>query len=264
LFSFCLFGCLCTFTNAIFLMPWMCLEDCQADQVPYEIEQLKNYSSLFQAVSFKWCEVNSSGLLVREQVTDVRPLIQSLGLQTFPMICSENLDNMRQVFASPLGLINEAIAKANEWGDTGFNIDFEPDESIFNVTSQDAADFANFLELFAAQAHNNGLVLSVDVDRWGLIWNHTLNAPSVDKILDMDTYQPQIPDVQMMLEKDIKQYGIQRLGMGINTKYGYSDQQVEQLYQAIASSPIREVDIWAMPIPDNWWPMLQKLSESEL
>jgi len=223
---------------------------------------LKNYSSLFQAVSFKWCEVNSSGLLVREQVTDVRPLVQSLGLQSFPMICSENLDNMRQVFASPNGLIDEAIAKALEWGDTGFNIDFEPDESIFNVTSQDAADFESFLEVFAAAAHSNGLILSVDVDRWGLIWNHTLNAPSVDKILDMDTYQPQIGGVEMMLHKDMNQYGVKRLGMGINTKYGYTDQQVQQLYQLIADSTIREVDIWAMPIPDNWWPMLQKLSEA--
>jgi len=252
--------CLFTFGNAMYIMPWMCLEDCQASQVPYEIEQLRNYSIYFQAVSFKWCEVNSSGLLVREQVTDVRAIVQGLGLQTYPMICSENLDNMRQVFASPQGLIDEAIEKAIEWGDTGFNIDFEPDESIFNVTLQDAAGFANFVQTFASQAHDNGLVLSVDVDKWGLIWNHTLNAPLVDKILDMDTYQPQIGDVHAMMEQDIKRYGIKRLGMGINTKYSYSDQQVEQLYQVIANSTIRELDIWAMPIPDNWLPMLQKLS----
>jgi len=241
----------------------MCLEDCGGN-VTYELEQLSQNSAVFDAISYKWSVVSQQGEIVKEEgVTNPRMLIQSLGLETFPMICCFDINIMRVVFESPNGLINQAVQTAVQYGLTGFNIDWEPVGQT--TTQEDAVNFSNFLTLFANELHSNGKQLSVDVANWTVMWNETLlNETTVDYLMDMDSYDPSIYQIGLDIPIDLQRYGSTRLGVSINTKYGYDNQQIQHLSKVLTHYPVEQVAIWAFPIPDNWWAMLEQLHSRRL
>ncbi len=83
--------------------------------------------------------------------------------------------------------------RAVQYGYTGYNIDFEPDDA---GNAEDAKNFADFLTKFADALHKKGFKLSVDVGTkiykfpfsnlpatWNDFWDYKLiAASSVDKV----------------------------------------------------------------------------------
>jgi len=57
-----------------------------------------------------------------------------------------------------------------------------------------------------------------------------------------------------------------QLGIGLETvntvnNQPYTDGELQQRFVLIMGKNVQEVDIWDMPIPDNWWPFLDRFSK---
>ncbi|KAH3759947.1 hypothetical protein Pelo_8259 [Pelomyxa schiedti] len=248
------------------LMPWMCLERCghTPDDILDQLKSLYDHRDVVSTVSFELYNLGPNGTIVRNNLTDVNDILASWGFETLPMFSSypyppEFLDWMRYLFANPDHFINEAVANAVIYGHSGYNMDFEPTTT---ATDQDAIDYANFLTQFADALHLKGKVLSVDVATWNTIWNYELIAQShVDYINCMATYTGSWDSFQKQLALAVSEIGTEKLGIGMETVNTQNDQpltddEIEERFNLCEANGVHEVDIWEMPIYDNWWPYI--------
>jgi hypothetical protein len=61
---------------------------------------------------------------------------------------------------------------------------------------------------------------------------------------------------------------VARLGVGLQTvntvnNQNYTDAQLQERFDAIEQDQVQEIDIWTMPIPDNWWQFIDGFLQSE-
>jgi len=236
------------------VMPWMCLERCQ-ENITADLNQIKQHLSSFTAISFEDYDLGLNGTLISNNFTSVNYEIQKLGFQAYPMITTANLTKLRQLFETCDTFIFEAIQRANQYQYTGYNIDFEPTDE---ANEEDAAEYAIFLTKFADALHDNGKFLSVDIASWNTFWNfELLGSTTVDKIITMDTYAENITYFQYGLEKALTYIGIDHLGIGLDCEgTNLSDEELQERFDLITQYNVKEIDIWDMPIPDNWWQFL--------
>lgn len=83
-------------------------------------------------------------------------------------------------------------------------------------------------------------------------------ASSLTKIMTMDTYGTW-PEFVAGLDKVMSVMrdhgGVSRLGIGLCTRCAtVNETELAQRFDAIASAGVLEVDVWALPIPSNWYP----------
>jgi hypothetical protein len=240
------------------VMPWMCLERCNED-IPPDLQQIFEYRTTLTAVSFEDYDLGPNSTLVWNEFTSVNSQIQSYNLAALPMITTVDLNKIRQLCSNSHPFIEAAVSRAKTYNYSGYNIDFEPTDT---ATEQDAKNFAAFLGKFANAMHGINKTLSVCVASWNDFWDFSaIASSSIDKVMTMDTYAGDFSTFTSALQKAINQIGLKKLGVGLITTVT-DNSQLTQRFNLIEQSGATEIDIWDTPIPDNWWPFLQKFKEA--
>jgi hypothetical protein len=250
------------------IMPWMCLQRCNftSGDIHAHMEQLVEHKTFISAVTFEIFNLGPNGELVfNKDLMQVSLPLHKLGFRTFGMISSfpyppQFLDWMRELFARPEAFFQACIAQAKAHRLTGFNVDFEP---TGKATHADAVAYAAFLSRFADALHPVGLELSVDVGSWSNVWDWKLLGESrVDTVCLMSTYTGNTTFFESALTRAVAEIGLDKLGVGLeninpNTKKPFSKAEMEDRFQLISKSGATQIDIWDMPIPELWFPMLE-------
>jgi len=272
--------------KAGYVMPWMCLEICDAPaSIQQQLQTIRDRVDILSGVSFELYTLGDDCTLRKYDASDVPPTgltqvnddIHAAGLESWPMISSwPHPDNfityIRKVInddACSDSFIQQALHQAGEGRYAGFNLDWEPtySNSTAPITRQDAQAYALFVDKFAKALHQGGYKLSVDVATWVTIsggpsfWDYSaLAASAVDKGISMGTYTSNDNSYMNQLSLITSAFGV-RAGIGLENVNAsdsshLSDEEVAFRFAAIKSAGVREVDIWSMPIPDNFWPFL--------
>jgi len=250
------------------VMPWMCLERCGASPIDiyHHLQQIADHLDVINSVSFEKYNLGPNSQLVVNNLTDVLPALQALGVATFPMISSfpypkEFIDWCRQVFNNPDPFIQACIADAKKYGYSGYNVDFEPTTGI---QDGDGKRYAQFLDKFARALHAAGKILTVDVATWTSFWDlDALSQTSIDRIISMSTYTGNLTIWETKFIEGVTKFG-GRFGVGLetvnpNTDLPLSVSELKFRFDRINSyrTVIQEVDIWKSPLYDNIFPFLQ-------
>jgi hypothetical protein len=105
--------------------------------------------------------------------------------------------------------------------------------------------------------------LTVDVATWSSIWDYeALASTAVDKGISMGTYTSTDSSFTTQLEDIVTAFGPARAGVGLETVNAstgshISLKEVEWRFEQIAKSGAKEIDLWRMPVPPLWWPMIE-------
>jgi spore germination protein YaaH len=132
---------------------------------------------------------DSSGGLNDKSNKDTVAWLKNQGYKVYPLV-SNQFDTAltSQFLANPQAqsnFIQALVKRATELGVHGLNIDFE------NVSGKDRAAFTAFMKNLTDAAHQNGLIISIDLPRGSLKWNaqtafdHEKLAGIVDYIVIM-------------------------------------------------------------------------------
>jgi len=241
---------------------WMCNEPCGGNTTTIEenLSQIQQHRHLFTAISYVAYYLGPNCTLGWSNFTNVGPSLQAMGLETYPMISSlphpHLMHWMKELFANPMPFIELAVETAVANNYTGFNIDWEP---TVPGTQKDAADYANFLSTFGDALHSKSKKLSVDVATWNTFWNFTLlSASSVDRIMDMSTYDADFHEFGVQLEIATQQIGLKKLAAGLITydsikKGPFTDKDLSERFNMLEKNQVQEIAIWDAPLQDNWW-----------
>jgi len=254
------------------VMPQMCLERCNfnSSEIQSELQTIKQYSSVLSGVSYELFNLGPDSELITNNFTQVTQPIKDMNLETYAMISSypypnEFIDWMRQLFNNSEPFIQQCIKKATELGFTGFTVDFEP---TVNGTSQHATDYANFSNLFARRLHENNIKVLVCVATWNPLWDWAkIGATAVDRILVMSTYAGNQDTWLKYLQEALKVIPLEKIGVGLETidsetKQPLTDAELAFRFNNLQQNHLNEVDIWDMPLKDNWWPFLTNFAQS--
>ena len=113
---------------------WMGLE-LTNENITVDLSSLSIHRSDLTGVSYEHYMLDSTGdMIALFPITNVTGKIQSFGLNTFPMIISDNLNDIIFLLNHPSRFITEAIQQAEEFDYTGYNIDFEPTQRLFRFS----------------------------------------------------------------------------------------------------------------------------------
>lgn len=248
-------------------MSWWCLERCGGtpETIQRTYEQIANHTDTLTAVSFERYNLGPDGSLVLNNLTNVGPWLQELGVETWPMVSSypyppEFILYMREVFSNPEPFIDQLVAEGKENGYTGWNIDWEPS---VGGSSADAKPYADFLTLAANTLHQHDLKLSVDFATWSPIWNVTLlGETTVDYLLDMSTYTNSDESFLDGVQTAVDAIPLDMLGIGVmvtNAATGafMPPNEIEWRLETIAAYDVPQVAIWMEPLLPFWFPMLE-------
>eukprot|EP01033_Poteriospumella_lacustris_P012891 gene12891-9222_t len=249
------------------VMTWLCLEFCQEspETIQKNLQQVLTNRDVFDAVSFEKYTLGPNSTLVDNHLTVVSPMIVAMGLEAWPLLSSyphppEFIDWMRTVFQNPQPFIDECIRRAHLFKYAGYNLDWEPTD---NVTADDGAAYAAFIDTFATQLHAAGLQLTVDVATWSTIWNYpAIAATSMDRAISMGTYTSSDDSFTSQLTKLTSAFGPARSGAGLMTVNASSNdplplEEVSWRIASIQAANVPEIDIWSSPVPDEWLPLLR-------
>lgn len=248
------------------VMVWMCLEFCDETQdvINANLNEISRNRQALSAVSFEKYTLGPNSTLVDNNLTEVSSEIIAIGLEAWPLLSSyphppEFMDWMRTVFKYPKPFIESCISEAKKYNYTGYNLDWEPTD---DVTEQDGSDYAAFIETFAKALHAENLKLTADIATWSPIWNYTAIATtSVDVGISMGTYTSTDSSFTSQLETLVTAFGPARSGVGLETVNASTSarmpmDEVAWRFQQITASGAVEVDLWRMPVPPLWWPLL--------
>lgn len=250
-----------------FLMPWMCLERCgrNSSEINANIQQIANNLDLISAVAFERFNLGPGGTLVLNNLTNILPVVQDLGLTSFAMISSypyppDFIDYMRVVFQNSQPFIATAVKTCVLYGIDGLNVDWEP---TTGVTEADGVAYADFLSGFADGMHAAGKILSVDVATWTPLWNLTLLAnTSVDLFMTMQTYTDNFTYFSADLMSAVSIFPPTKLVVGLETvrpsdNLPYTTTQMAERFQLLVELGVQGLAIWDSPIPLLWFPFLK-------
>jgi hypothetical protein len=254
------------------VLVWMCLEFCEETQeiIEANLQQIEDHKDIVTAVSFEKYTLGPDSTLVDNNLTEVASRINSLSLEAWPLLSSyphypEFIDWMRTVFVNPDPFISSCISEAKKFNYLGYNLDWEPTD---DVTEQDGTDYANFIAYFADELHKAGLQLTVDIATWSPVWNYTAIASTkAETGISMGTYTATDSSFSSQLDKLITAFGPERSGVGLMTTNATSGDllplnEMAWRFQQIELSGAIEVDLWSMPVPNGWWPMLRQFKFS--
>jgi hypothetical protein len=264
------------------LMPWLCLEICDsAEQIAEEMSVITAKKDVLSAVSFEIYTLGDDCAFVQNMtLTNPHDSIVGLGLESWPMITSYPhppafIEWMRKVmFDQKCGdkFIQSAIDAALQYQYSGYNLDWEPVSDVTNSTQPiheaDARGFADFIDKFSKKLEAIDVHLTVDIATWSTgngapsIWNYTLIADtSVHRAITMGTYTG--TDATFMDQMALMTDTFDTDQIGIGLMWPLNETQIAYRLNQIQGNGIKEVDIWRMPIPDDWWPALEEYVNSE-
>ena len=245
----------------------MCLEFCEDSDhlISADLEEIRVHKNALSAVSFEKYTLGPNSTLVDNNLTEVSSKIVALGLEAWPLLSSfphppEFIDWMRTVFKYPNPFIESCITEAKKYHYTGYNLDWEPTD---DVTAEDGDAYAAFIGTFADALHKHDLKLTADIATWSPIWNYSaIAATSVDMGISMGTYTSTDTSFTSQLNTLVTNFGPGRSGVGMETVNAstvtrMSMDEVLWRFQQIKASGAVEIDLWRMPVPPLWWPLLE-------
>lgn len=248
------------------VMVWMCLEFCDesAEVINHNLKEISDNRNLLSAVSFEKYTLGPNSTLVDNNLTEVASEIIATGLEAWPLLSSfphppEFIDWMRTVFKYPAPFIQSCISEAKKYNYTGYNLDWEPTD---DVTAEDGNDYAGFIDTFADALHAENLKLTVDIATWSPIWNYTaIAATSVDMGISMGTYTSTDTSFSSQLNTLVTNFSPARSGVGLETVNASTTErmpldEVRWRFEQFKASGAAEVDLWRMPVPPLWWPII--------
>jgi len=106
-------------------------------------------------------------------------------------------------------------------------------------------NFFAFVNRYSTALHKEGITVSVDTtenDYW--LNNEDLVKTSADLLCDMDTYTQDDSYFEMSLNNALSVVGAQRLGVGLDPTFGYSDNQVQYRFNLMIKSNVSSICIW--------------------
>lgn len=107
------------------------------------------------------------------------------GLSVHPLVSNQFNTAMTSLFlnnpAAQRKFVDQLVSRASLLGVDGLNIDFE------NLSGKDRDQFTAFMRLLTGAAHAKGLVVSVDLPRGSVKWNH-LSAFDHEKLAEIVDY----------------------------------------------------------------------------
>lgn len=250
------------------LLAWLCLEFCDEtpEQIARNMAEIEARKDLFTAISFEKYTLGPNSTLVDNNLTEVSNKLVVMGMEAWPLLSSfphppEFIDWMRYVFQNPDPFIDKCISEAKRFRFTGYNLDWEPTD---DVLPGDAEAYATFIHYFANRLHADGFKLTVDIATWSPIWNYTLlNGTAADTFISMGTYTSSDTSYPTQLDKLVNTFGPLRSGVGLETVNASTEElmsleEVQWRFDLIEKSGATEVDLWSMPVPTNWWPIIRK------
>ena len=252
------------------VMVWLCLEFC--DETPEQIRNhlvtIERHKDVLSAVSFEKYTLGPNSTLVDNELTEVSFQLNEIGVETWPLLSSfphpdEFIDWMRQVFDNPQPFISSCIQAAKKYNYVGWNLDWEPTGN--DVTDEDGLNYAKFIDTFAKALHDADLKLTVDYATWSPIWNVTAMAETAaDKLISMGTYTSTDSAFTHQLEilTDAVGGDGSRAGVGLETVNASTSERIPMdeviwRFNETVSSGAQEIDIWRMPVPPLWWPLIE-------
>lgn len=256
-------------------MVWLCLEFCDEtqEQIRNHLLTIQQHRDVVRAVSFEKYTLGANSTLIDNDLTEVSFQLNEIGVETWPLLSSfphpdEFIDWMRQVFENPAPFISSCIAEAQKYKYVGWNLDWEPTGN--DVTDEDGLDYAKFIDTFAKALHEVGLKLTVDYATWSPIWNVTAIADTAaDKLISMGTYTSTDSSFSHQLEILMDAVGGDgsRAGVGlenVNASTGerISLNEILWRFDEIVNSGAQEIDIWRMPVPPLWWPLIENFVQA--
>lgn len=264
LIALCLFAVNAALANRV--MVWMCLEFCDESQevIDHNLNEISANRESLSAVSFEKYTLGPNSTLVDNNLTEVSTQILAAGLEAWPLLSSfphppEFIDWMRTVFKYPAPFIQSCVSEAKKYNYTGYNLDWEPTD---DVTAEDGNDYAAFISTFSDALHAENLKLTVDIATWSPIWNYTaIAATSTNMGISMGTYTSTDSSFTSQLNTLVAAFGPSRSGVGLETVNASTSarmplDEVAWRFQQIKASGAVEVDLWRMPVPPLWWPLI--------
>jgi len=246
------------------VMVWMPLT-MGNENISADLTAIEEHRRDITAVSYEQYELATEVWPIQGQVLasanmpNVTPFLESIGVQTYPMIISSSLSDIVQLLQNSSSFINQAVDVAINTKITGYNVDFEPN-SPANATI--AAEYANFLTSFADALHEHGKKLTVDVADWNPFWNYSLLSKTpVDAFYTMDTYAPSKSGFDQALLYALTYFPLSKLGVGlitynVNNGQTLSSSTVFSRLFITLSHGISYASVWCMPLPSFWWDLL--------
>jgi hypothetical protein len=255
------------------IMVWMCLEFCEesAETIENNLNQIKQHSHILTAVSFEKYTLGADSTLLDNNLTEVASKINEMKLEAWPLLSSyphypEFMEWMRTVFANPDPFIASCISEAKKYNYVGYNLDWEPTGD--GITTQDGLDYATFIDYFYQELQKEGLRLTADIATWSNVWNFTaIAATGIERGISMGTYTATDTSFTKQLDSLVTTFGPERSGVGLETVNATSGellplQEVTWRFQQIEAAGAVEVDLWCMPVPEGWWPILDQFYHS--
>jgi len=236
---------------------WLCLERCSGFDFALDVSMLQQHKLQFQIVSYENWQVSPEGKLQFAThngipVSDVGFRLLQLGFKLFPMLTSADIKAMRALFSSPTSLIQDSIQKAKENSYIGYHIDFEPE---FGVVKSDASLYATFVDLFAKELQKEGLILSIDVATWSILWDYDLlGKTSVNKIYTMQTYTNNITRFTNEVQHIVQAIGKEKAAVGFDSDItGTSN--LPQMLSVLEEWNIGDIGLWRdnSVVPSQWF-----------
>lgn len=252
------------------VMVWLCLEFC--DETPEQIQNhlmtIERHKNIISAVSFEKYTLGPDSTLVDNELTEVSFQLNKIGVETWPLLSSfphpdEFIDWMRQVFENPEPFISSCIQAAKKYDYVGWNLDWEPTGN--DVTEEDGLNYAKFIDTFAKALHEADLMLTVDYATWSPIWNVTAMAETdVDKLISMGTYTSTDSSFthQLQILTDAVNGDGSRAGVGLENVNASTGERIPMdevvwRFNETVNGGAQEIDIWRMPVPPLWWPLIE-------
>ena len=176
------------------------------------------------------------------------PTIAKMGIAVHPLIlasgdCSYTLGTLVANASATSLFIEAALAKAEQFQFSGFNLDIEC--SAAGADAASGVAMLEFINRFAAALHAKHMVLSIDVGGGTFGLDETkLSGSAIDYVFDMSTYSPSPAVLTATVPKMIKQYGAAKYGAGLEKNAAMLDHAA--LDNATAAG-LQMLAVWTIP-----------------
>ncbi|CUG94371.1 membrane-associated protein, putative [Bodo saltans] len=276
------------------LMPWFCTTACGynmsqiMDHVHQAVDLATHDASILNTVAYEWYSLGpNSTLVVDLGMFDLNyhilknDTLTALFPRRFALVSTNSssthqfIEWMRQLFETPEPFVSAVVDDVVARNITGLNIDFEPTSN--NITNEDAANFATFLNLLRQRLEVHNKVLTIAGATWSPIWNLTLIAQALSGSEDsnvnstigyftsMNTYAKKDEAFQRELNRNIEQFGtygsLKSLVVGLETwPTKITPEELDNHFELLAQHNVCRIAIWDMPLTPAMLPHLKNLS----
>jgi hypothetical protein len=170
--------------------------------------------------------------------------------------------------------VEQLTEMAVQYNISGWNIDLEPNSDP-STTTADAQAYAAWLTALKASLHPHGVRLTVDVATWStMIADFSVLAPSVDRLMNMETYNADSLSQWMRYYQSIVNDQIDRnvVGIGLgcwvdsstNGTWSVTPESAAQRIAQIKLDNVPEIDMFRLlPItgpPSSPWALRDTLA----